>query len=39
MPAVKGVASGLHLTSHMKAIWPDFLPNSAIFEIIGREED
>lgn len=39
MPAVKRVASGLHLTSHMKAIWPDFLPNPAVFEIIGHEED
>lgn len=39
MPAVKRVASGLHLTSHMKAIWPDFLPNPAIFEINEHKED
>lgn len=39
MPAVKSVASGLHLTSHMKAVWPDFLPNPAVFEIIGHGGD
>lgn len=37
MPTVRSVASGLHLTSCMKAIWPDFLPNSAVFEIMGHE--
>lgn len=35
---MKRVASSLHLTSHMKAIWPDFLPIPAVFEIIGHEE-
>lgn len=39
MPAVKSVASGLHLTSCMKAIWPEFLPNPAVFETIRREGD
>lgn len=39
MPAVKSVASGLHLTSRMKAIWPLFLKNPAAFEIMGHEGD
>lgn len=39
MAAVKSVASGMHLTSRMKAIWPGLLPNPAGFEIMGHEGD
>lgn len=39
MAAGKSVASGLHLTSHMKAMWPGLLPNPASFEIMGHEGD
>lgn len=39
MPAVKSVASGLHLTSCMKAIWTVFLKDPAAFEIMGHEGD
>jgi len=33
------VASGLHLTSRLKAVCPDLLPNPAGLEISGQEGD
>lgn len=39
MAAVKSAPSGLHLTSHMKAIWPGLLPDPAGFEVMGHEGD